>query len=155
MVERKGRPGAKTKEHFPELSNKGHVSWDSAASRGHKSWLPLNFWTCWQFHLSAKPHKPASTTSTASGIRGGAPRQMYMGSSQQESKLQWASQVDAEVGPVPTPPTTQVTPDFSCLPFWSAKLFHFLLWDSVIRQRRQWHPTPVLCLENPMDGGAW
>ena len=20
---------------------------------------------------------------------------------------------------------------------------------------RQWHPTPVLCLENPMDGGAW
>ena len=22
-------------------------------------------------------------------------------------------------------------------------------------QRRQWHPTPVLCLENPMDGGAW
>ena len=22
-------------------------------------------------------------------------------------------------------------------------------------QRKQWHPTPVLCLENPMDGGAW
>ena len=22
-------------------------------------------------------------------------------------------------------------------------------------QRRQWHPTPVLCLENPTDGGAW
>ena len=22
-------------------------------------------------------------------------------------------------------------------------------------QRRRWHPTPVLCLENPMDGGAW
>ena len=21
--------------------------------------------------------------------------------------------------------------------------------------KRQWHPTPVLCLENPMDGGAW
>ena len=21
--------------------------------------------------------------------------------------------------------------------------------------RRQWHPTPVLFLENPMDGGAW
>ena len=21
--------------------------------------------------------------------------------------------------------------------------------------RRQWHPTPVICLENPMDGGAW
>ena len=21
--------------------------------------------------------------------------------------------------------------------------------------RRQWHPTPVLCLEIPMDGGAW
>ena len=25
----------------------------------------------------------------------------------------------------------------------------------MIRQRRQWHPTPVLLLENPMDGGAW
>ena len=24
-----------------------------------------------------------------------------------------------------------------------------------IKWRRQWHPTPVLCLENPMDGGAW
>ena len=23
------------------------------------------------------------------------------------------------------------------------------------RQRRQWHPNPVPCLENPMDGGAW
>ena len=22
-------------------------------------------------------------------------------------------------------------------------------------QRRQWHPTPVPSLENPMDGGAW
>ena len=22
-------------------------------------------------------------------------------------------------------------------------------------QRRQWHPTPVLCLENPTDAGAW
>ena len=22
-------------------------------------------------------------------------------------------------------------------------------------QRRQWHPTPVLLPENPMDGGAW
>ena len=21
--------------------------------------------------------------------------------------------------------------------------------------RRQWRPTPVSCLENPMDGGAW
>ena len=21
--------------------------------------------------------------------------------------------------------------------------------------RRQWHPTPYFCLENPMDGGAW
>ena len=24
-----------------------------------------------------------------------------------------------------------------------------------IIQRRQWHPTPYSCLENPMDGGAW
>ena len=22
-------------------------------------------------------------------------------------------------------------------------------------RRRQWHLTPVFCLENPMDGGAW
>ena len=26
---------------------------------------------------------------------------------------------------------------------------------SPLVQRRQWHPTPVSCLENPMDGGAW
>ena len=26
---------------------------------------------------------------------------------------------------------------------------------SIYAWRRQWHPTPVLCLENPMDGGAW
>ena len=25
----------------------------------------------------------------------------------------------------------------------------------VKQRRRQWHPTPVLCLENPMDRGAW
>ena len=24
-----------------------------------------------------------------------------------------------------------------------------------VRPARQWHPIPVLCLENPMDGGAW
>ena len=28
-------------------------------------------------------------------------------------------------------------------------LFSHLVW------RRQWHPTPVSCLENPMDRGAW
>ena len=27
--------------------------------------------------------------------------------------------------------------------------------SSVVVRRRRWHPTPVLCLENPMDGGAW
>ena len=26
---------------------------------------------------------------------------------------------------------------------------------SMCMWRRQWHPTPVPCLENPMDGGAW
>ena len=26
---------------------------------------------------------------------------------------------------------------------------------SIAHQRRQWHPTPVSCLENPMDRGAW
>ena len=26
---------------------------------------------------------------------------------------------------------------------------------AVIMWRRQWHPTPVLLLENPMDRGAW
>ena len=30
--------------------------------------------------------------------------------------------------------------------------FSFL---GMIFRRRQWHPTPVLLLENPMDGGAW
>ena len=27
--------------------------------------------------------------------------------------------------------------------------------DSIRIWRRQWHPTPVLLLENPMDGRAW
>ena len=26
---------------------------------------------------------------------------------------------------------------------------------SYVEQRRQWHPTPVPCLENPMGGGSW
>ena len=26
---------------------------------------------------------------------------------------------------------------------------------SFLRWRRKWHPTPVSCLGNPMDGGAW
>ena len=30
-----------------------------------------------------------------------------------------------------------------------------LLISAASRRRRQWHPTPVLCLERPMDGGAW
>ena len=33
--------------------------------------------------------------------------------------------------------------------------FHIYALVYCIGQRRQWHPTPVLCLENPMDGGAW
>ena len=24
-----------------------------------------------------------------------------------------------------------------------------------MHSERRWHPTPVLCLENPMDGRAW
>ena len=31
----------------------------------------------------------------------------------------------------------------------SLSLFTFLHW------RRKWQPTPVVCLENPRDGGAW
>ena len=31
----------------------------------------------------------------------------------------------------------------------SLSLFTFLHW------RRKWQPTPVFCLENPRDGGAW
>jgi len=31
----------------------------------------------------------------------------------------------------------------------------FIIVDYELQWRRQWHPTPVLCLENPMDGGAW
>ena len=30
-----------------------------------------------------------------------------------------------------------------------------LLLVKFIPRRRQWHPTPVLLLENPRDGGAW
>ena len=38
---------------------------------------------------------------------------------------------------------------------------HLQQWNTYIMQvlddirRRQSHPTPVLCLESPMDGGAW
>ena len=31
----------------------------------------------------------------------------------------------------------------------SLSLFTFMHW------RRKWQPTPVFCLENPRDGGAW
>ena len=34
-------------------------------------------------------------------------------------------------------------------PWWPYHL------PDILCRRRQWHPTPVLCLENPMDGGAW
>ena len=30
-----------------------------------------------------------------------------------------------------------------------------LNWSNTKLWRRQWHPSSVLCLENPMDGGAW
>ena len=29
------------------------------------------------------------------------------------------------------------------------------MYSSIYLGKRQWNPTPVLCLENPMDGGAW
>ena len=32
---------------------------------------------------------------------------------------------------------------------------HFTLHFRDIYQRRKWQPTPVSCLENPMDGGTW
>ena len=28
-------------------------------------------------------------------------------------------------------------------------------WVRKISWRRTWQPTPVFCLENPMDGGVW
>ena len=31
----------------------------------------------------------------------------------------------------------------------------YLIIHAYIYQRGQWQPTPVLCLENPMDRGAW
>ena len=31
----------------------------------------------------------------------------------------------------------------------------FYHWPNCLLRRRQWHPTPVLLLENPMGGGAW
>ena len=35
------------------------------------------------------------------------------------------------------------------------KSFLFLTRYFICLWRRQWHPTPMLCLKNPMDGGAW
>ena len=32
--------------------------------------------------------------------------------------------------------------------------FHFSLF-TFMHWRRKWQPTPVFCLENPRDGGAW
>ena len=34
-------------------------------------------------------------------------------------------------------------------------LVNELIYPNHRSQRRQWHPTPVLLLENPMAGGAW
>ena len=31
----------------------------------------------------------------------------------------------------------------------------YFTYVSVYVRRRQWHPTPVLFLENPIDGGVW
>jgi len=31
----------------------------------------------------------------------------------------------------------------------------FDLWVGKIPWRRKWQPTPVFCLENPMDRGTW
>ena len=31
----------------------------------------------------------------------------------------------------------------------------FSPWDRKIPWRREWQPTPVFCLENSMDRGAW
>ena len=35
--------------------------------------------------------------------------------------------------------------------FWNSSFFHL----ADVGQRRWWHPTPVLFLENPIDRGAW
>ena len=37
----------------------------------------------------------------------------------------------------------------------SSVILTVLNYTSQVCWRRQWHPTPVSCLENPMDGGAW
>ena len=34
---------------------------------------------------------------------------------------------------------------------WATSLYFF----TFMHWRRKWHPTPVSCLENPRDGGAW
>ena len=46
---------------------------------------------------------------------------------------------------------TPLSMGFSRQEFWSP-----IKPPHKVRQRRQWHPTPVFfCLKNPMDGGAW
>jgi len=46
---------------------------------------------------------------------------------------------------------------FVFLKLWCLSFCNDLYWSSLYYDcwRRQWHPTPVLCLEYPMDGGAW
>ena len=45
--------------------------------------------------------------------------------------------------------------ELSLFPLEIWTLDEVLLLASGSLWRRQWHPTPVLCLENPMDRGAW
>ena len=40
-------------------------------------------------------------------------------------------------------------------PFWLTRVLSALYMRIGLDRRRQWHPTPVLLPENPMDGGAW
>ena len=43
----------------------------------------------------------------------------------------------------------------SCLQCRSCRRRGFAPWVGEVRWRRKWQPTPVFCLENPMDRGAW
>ena len=61
------------------------------------------------------------------------------------STLAWKIPWMEEPGGLPSMGSLRVGHDWTT----SLSLFTFMHW------RRKWQLTPVLCLENPRDGGAW
>ena len=61
------------------------------------------------------------------------------------STLAWKTPWAEEPGGLQSMGSLRVRHDWAT----SLSLFTFMRW------RRKWQPTPVFCLENPRDGGAW